>query len=621
MAQEDYLSGSPFAQVAGTLLSKKKDDDKDDAIKAILVAAIAESFGQLQQKQKLDIKDAADDINIKYRDIFEQNSEEWNGAANNRNRLKQYDQRGEGYLNSETASIINATPELFDKGVVWENRFDYDEEVFNKLTGLFDVEKDKLKKELELLRKDPVNTMRTKSEYNKAAENEYLAALAQVEDDPYKKGLIRGAFNKLFGFGAKERAELNNALQNAEKERTKFRSDISTARQLIDKHYESVVGSTSQGLLDGLSVRAKKAFTAEQVLKQFNENLKVLKDRQGADNENFFRIPLNIEILNSKDTIDNIDSIPERTEENTEVINIKSDMFKNIKTLKKEGDDVVVDPISGPTFLNALAVQVLEMNSQKIKNGIQPSIKTKAIHEAIGLWAEEGRFIKMNQLDVGGWGIGNLKFGGETLWNADDILFIPPGADFVMNNKSTGSDAAHENNNQAPANISDEINLGGEQEQGFNAENILLYATGDEFLGLDSIKQQNAINELKRVYKNKTQTIDLIFAPVLEDIKNQKQEKVKTAPVVDESDIDQYIKQKESEITKQAMSDLSSWYQSKQGQYDLERLEKLANDEGPVRGKKSLLKRFGLEEDASAEEIQIVLANLKQSNTSLLAKQ
>jgi len=55
MAQEDYLSGSQFGQLAGSLLAGKRKRDKKDFRKALLATAIFEGFGALQKQQKQSI--------------------------------------------------------------------------------------------------------------------------------------------------------------------------------------------------------------------------------------------------------------------------------------------------------------------------------------------------------------------------------------------------------------------------------------------------------------------------------------------------------------------------------------------------------------------------------------
>ena len=61
-------------------------------------------------------------------------------------------------------------------------------------------EKRKLAKEyIEGQGKNPKVYIQTFTKFNAPAKEAYKAALAAVEDDPTKKGLVRAAFNKVFG--------------------------------------------------------------------------------------------------------------------------------------------------------------------------------------------------------------------------------------------------------------------------------------------------------------------------------------------------------------------------------------------------------------------------------------
>ena len=81
MAQEDYLSGSQFGQVAGSLLAGKRKRDKKDFRRALLASAIFEGFGALQKQQKQSIIDGTNEVKDKYEDIFTNNEEIYNLKA------------------------------------------------------------------------------------------------------------------------------------------------------------------------------------------------------------------------------------------------------------------------------------------------------------------------------------------------------------------------------------------------------------------------------------------------------------------------------------------------------------------------------------------------------------
>jgi len=73
MAQEDYLSGSQFGQVAGSLLASRRKRDKKDFRRALLATIIFEGLGAAQKQQKQDIIDGVNDVKDKYTDIFQNN--------------------------------------------------------------------------------------------------------------------------------------------------------------------------------------------------------------------------------------------------------------------------------------------------------------------------------------------------------------------------------------------------------------------------------------------------------------------------------------------------------------------------------------------------------------------
>lgn len=623
MAQEDYLSGSKFGQVAGGLLARKGKQDKKQFEKALIASAVLETFGQLQGKQKQDTKDAIDNINTYYNDIFVNNKEEWDGSAENRRRIQQYEKLGDTYVNAEVEKIVNNTNEFLDNDIVWANRGQYSPDDRKKLQQVFDDQKELFKAELDILREDPRNVHKTFTKYNEAAKNEYLAALAQVEDDPTRKGLLRSAFNKIFGYGSASKAELADRLATAKQEREKFENNINISKTLLDLTYESVINKNQEELLKGVSTRSQKRFTYEDVTKQKQSNLKILQDKEGEVNKDFFNKPLNVDVINSKETIKNLNSIPEKTKENTLKINIKSENFKNIKTLSKEGDDNIVNPISSDVFHNKLAIQILAMNDALLKNKQQPLAGAEAIHGALKIWSDEGRFIKMSQLDSEGFKIfgKTLPFTAEELWNADDILFIPPGSDFLIRGKSTSSDAANvnaEKGQEKPEDIDDTE---------FNWKQIFAWAESDKFTLLNSIQRQESIKELKRNYPDEEETIDLIFKPILQNLQMQEKKKVNQTsqdvqmPQMSQDDIDAYIDEQRSKIAARGKEEVKTLYNEQQMQFDMERLQKLAQGSSYVRGKSALLKKYNLDQNATPEEIEIVLATLKGEDVSLLAKQ
>ena len=203
MAIEDYFKGSSqaYGQVAGSLLAGRRKEDKKEAKRALLASTVMATFGALQNQQKQSIIDGANDVKEQYNDIFNLNKSEFEAYSDERALLKKYNnpQTRESFLNEEVAKIINNTDEATAARVTW-NDIDNepDEELRKSMYAAHNSEKQKLIDRMEKLKLDPRATTKTFTQYNQRATDEYRAALALVEDDPTKKGLIKAAWNRIF---------------------------------------------------------------------------------------------------------------------------------------------------------------------------------------------------------------------------------------------------------------------------------------------------------------------------------------------------------------------------------------------------------------------------------------
>ena len=236
MAIEDYFKGSSqaYGQLAGSLLAGRRKEDKKQAKRALLASVVMNTFGALQNQQKQTIVDGANDVKEKYSDIFNQNKQEFEAYAPERALLKRYNDNPETFLNEEVAKIINNTDEATAARVTW-NDIDNepDEELRKSMYAAHNSEKQKLVDKMEKLKLDPRATTKTVTAYNQRATEEYKAALALVEDDPTKKGLVKAAWNRIFKTKRDDDGELvttnsdlldlQAALKNAKDNRTTFR--------------------------------------------------------------------------------------------------------------------------------------------------------------------------------------------------------------------------------------------------------------------------------------------------------------------------------------------------------------------------------------------------------------
>ena len=238
MAQEDYLSGSQFGQVAGSLLQSNKKREKKERNKALLATVIFESLGALQKNQKQKIVDGANAVKEKYNDIFKLNEADFASADGDRKLLKRYNDNEESFLNEEVKKIINNTDEATAARVTWDEVDKQpNKELRDSMYAAYNEEREKLINKMEALRVDPRATTQNFERFNKAAKEEYLAALKLVEDDPTKKGLLKAAWNRIFKT-KREGGELvttNETLLKLQSDLVKAKENRTTFRDSIDK--------------------------------------------------------------------------------------------------------------------------------------------------------------------------------------------------------------------------------------------------------------------------------------------------------------------------------------------------------------------------------------------------
>tara|TARA_R100000951_G_scaffold114075_1_gene117520 strand:- start:3739 stop:5361 length:1623 start_codon:yes stop_codon:yes gene_type:complete len=184
------------------------------------------SFGALQNQQKQTVIDASNDVKQQYSDIFTNNEELYNLQAGNRAKYMSYLDDKESYLHSEAVKRFNS--DAYIKKELGENAFSsvnqetLDAESYEKAVKVFESYKNQAEQDIKLKGASPAVSTTTFTKFNELAVKEYKAALSAVEDDPTKKGLIRAAFNKIFGedrdgnkrFGMAEKAELEKARED-----------------------------------------------------------------------------------------------------------------------------------------------------------------------------------------------------------------------------------------------------------------------------------------------------------------------------------------------------------------------------------------------------------------------
>ena len=266
MAIEDYFKGSSqaYGQLAGSLLAGRRKEDKKEAKRALIASTVMATFGALQNQQKQSIIDGSNDVKEKYSEIFNLNKSEFEAYAPERALLKRYNDNKETFLNEEVAKIIDNTDEAVTARVKWADVDNQpDENLKKSMYAAYNAEREKLINRMESLKVDPRATTKTVEKYNQRAIEEYKAAMALVEDDPTKKGLIKSAWNRIFkrqedperlkelqeaGIDVRgdlvttnaELIDLQDALIKAKENRTTFRDSIEDQVK-VEKLYEPLV--------------------------------------------------------------------------------------------------------------------------------------------------------------------------------------------------------------------------------------------------------------------------------------------------------------------------------------------------------------------------------------------
>lgn len=623
-----------FGKVATSLLSMQNSAYEKDAKKAFGLNLITGGIEAVDNKLQNTIINGVEAIKENYKEIFTENKEEWDGSQANRDRIAEYDRDPEGFINRETAKRINSTDEFMDNDLDWNKKSEYDPATRANLIEFFNKEEEVLRNEMTLLKNNPANVISSFTKYNQPSAAAFRAAIDEVKNDPTKQNAVKALWNRVFHTKRDEEGKLvsTNAekllliknKKEADENYLNFKKEVDTAQKSLDDYYITLLNKTKNELDGSIINKTAKVFSADAVMKQKNLISGIIN---GKDSKKiFFQSPLNIQVIDTGKTIKDIKSMPTITEENSQAINIKKGNFKNIKILSKEGDENIVNSVSQDIFVNRLAIQVLAMNERLIAARRQPLVGAEAIHGALQIWSDEGRFLKANQLDKGGFNLGLTTIGETNVWNSDDILFIPPG-DTLIQNKSKSSDIAFLQYMNGKDIFTGEE--GGEDEEGkltkYNSLNLLQYSQGEKFTTLNPIQKKLTVQELKTAYPDKEDEITLIFKQALTPLKTSVS--VETPALGS----DEYIKQQEDRIRSQAGKELvgvatsvKKAYDNRMDRIDRERLERLMKNPKTIMGvKPALLRRYGLNPKVDPEEIKILLASLDAQNNqkSLLAQQ
>ena len=288
MAIEDYFKGSSqaYGQLAGSLLAGRRKEDKKEAKRALLASVVMNTFGALQNQQKQSIIDSSNDVKDKYQDIFDNNQEIYNKKSQARADYLSYKENPDAYIEKKAAELFNQDLEL--QAQLGTNPYsriskaDLTPESYESAMSLLDEKRKEAKDYIEVQAGNAAVTTQTFTKFNQAAKEEYQAALAAVEDDPYKQGLIKSAFSKIFGVGEQKKMELLKALEDAKTKRVQQESTIpymetvKGREELINKQIEA-----------GKNKAVKDSFFYEtKTLKLEKDNKAILKAIEDAEFKN-----------------------------------------------------------------------------------------------------------------------------------------------------------------------------------------------------------------------------------------------------------------------------------------------------------------------------------------------
>ena len=615
MAQEDYLSGSQFGQVAGSLLAGKGKRRKKEFKEALLATIVFESFGALQKQQQKKIVDGAAAIKEEYENIFRQSTSEMEDFSDERDRVDEYKRMGESeYANKYAAEKMTYSDEAMKRGIVWENRKSLPKHVQDSLQDEFNSQRQRGISEIKMLLQDPRVKFRTVQAYTETARQAFLAKDNLLKNDPTQRGVIRDKWNKFFKYDQDgnytgsnaEKIRMDEELRLATEAYDSQKLQIAAADKRLDDFYSGSVGGSADDLIFNSINTSQKPYDAKTIDAQIEVNRKILEEKKkgkytGKLNQEFFNIPLEIPIVRTdKDKKDGKPVI--------ELMDIKKGQFKNIKVLDANGQ---VSNLSPDIFYDALAVHQLRYDDMLLQNGSDALVGAQSIHAVLTKWGKEGRFQKVKDMRTGeGWVDGPEQI----TWNGDDILLVLPSTNGnnLIDDKVQTSDAIATHQVKGEDNTP-ELDEKGNRE--FNPLKLHLYAQDGlerKWSALTQFEKDNEIKAYINLYPENEKLIRKVLTnPRLDD------NKTSSTPPLDLTSmsarqLEEYAAQGGESAFKR-----SSLFSDQLARQNTARLEKYASTGKVSQFLKSSLESIGLEPDATPKEVQEYLDN---NNKSLLAK-
>ena len=512
MAVEDYFKGSSkaYGQLAGSLLASNKKTDKKKAKRALIVSTIMGTFGAFQDKQKQKIINGANDVKEKFNSILENVKSEWDEFQPNRIKLKEYKEKGEdAYLNEMATKSINYTTIGQSLPFEYSKRFDKNVKPEDKalIEKEFNAEKLRIKNQITLLQKDPRATATNYTSFKQPSVDAYRAAIASVEDDPTQKGVVRAAWNKIFNTEKDEEGNLIYTGRNAEKidlidsadtterKRLAQAAELTEVRKEMSKDYSSIGASDIKEVKSDYVANSRYYATDVERKKQLENNSVFLyaRDTNGnlkypaKPNLDFYTVPLNVNVINKETG-------------KVETVDIKSKQFNNIKIVKPSETEKGFEIVSynESAFQTHIAnEQVAIIKKYEALERALPDSQT-LYDNVLETWGSEGRYIRIKDLrtDKGFW------FPEDVQWNGDDIIFVPPGSDYLPEGKVTLSDALNKHGKNSESGTG-EANEG----IGYSSINIQAFFKSPKFLDSSEEIRKESLADLIGIHPDKEEEI------------------------------------------------------------------------------------------------------------------
>lgn len=256
---DNYVSGSQFSQVAGTLLARKKRGDKKQFRKSLVASALLETIGSLQRKQDVNLNEDLENLQLEYSNIFKDYEARYETQNKNRERLNEYNSaRQDEFLEREAQQRLPFN--LTDKQKETLNivsgsqlsQLDFeDADIRKNYNELINQQKNLIRQEMDSLKENPFASAQSVSALTEPVLKELQAKANQLKDDPARQGLFYAAIDRIFGDPdnvekgpfAKQQIELKNAVDNAVKVRqaqdTKYNTFVNQYKSIVPTNVEN----------------------------------------------------------------------------------------------------------------------------------------------------------------------------------------------------------------------------------------------------------------------------------------------------------------------------------------------------------------------------------------------